>query len=119
MNAQHFVAGCKVCAGCTDAVLDGELKVKGFNNLRVVDSSTIPDIPAFVGTASSVYMLATFMAEKIIVANGHTPPATFEGPCGADNTCCRRHAEKHGKKFRGKHGKEKRGESRKEGGHAQ
>ena len=77
-NAYHFVAGCKVCRDCDDAVLDSELRVRGFRNLRVVDSSTIPDIPEYVGPASSVYMLATFMAEKVIRANGKAPPATFD-----------------------------------------
>jgi choline dehydrogenase-like flavoprotein len=59
----HFVG-----ANAVGSVLDGDMRVRGFSNLRVVDSSAIPDIPRNAGPASSVYMLAEFMAERIIAA---------------------------------------------------
>lgn len=46
-------------------MLDADLKVKGFSNLRVCDSSAIPDIIPYAGPVSSVYMLAEFLAEKL------------------------------------------------------
>ena len=52
-NAFHFVGACSV-----GTVLEGDLKVKGFDNLRVVDASAIPNIPknavccAFTSTRS-------------------------------------------------------------------
>lgn len=67
-NGNHFVGACAV-----GTVVDGDLKVFGFENLRVVDASAIPDIPLNSGPAASVYMLAEHIAERII-ADG--PPAT-------------------------------------------
>lgn len=62
-NAYHFVGGCQV-----GEVIDEYARVLGFQNLRVVDSSSIPNIPSFAGPASSVYMLAEWVAELIINA---------------------------------------------------
>ena len=60
-NAFHFVGGCGV-----GRVVDGELRVKGFDNLRVVDASVIPDMPDDAGPMASVYMLAELLSEKVI-----------------------------------------------------
>jgi choline dehydrogenase-like flavoprotein len=60
-NGYHFVAGCAV-----GSVLGADLKVKGFTNLRVVDKSSIPEMPRIAGPASSVYILAEYAAERII-----------------------------------------------------
>lgn len=60
-NGFHFVGACPV-----GQVLDGELRVLGFTNLRVVDASAIPDLPPSSGPMSSVFMIAEFMAQHII-----------------------------------------------------
>lgn len=82
-NGNHFVGANEV-----GLVLEGDLKVIGFENLRVVDASAIPDIPLNSGPAGSVYMLAEHAAELIIFAGppgggggggGGTPPML----CGA------------------------------------
>lgn len=77
MNSFHFVGACSV-----GSVLDGELKVKGFDNLRVVDASAIPAIPRNAGPASSVFMLAEHVAERIASTN-----VAAQGACGAARDC--------------------------------
>jgi choline dehydrogenase len=47
-----------------DAVVDLELKVRGINNLRVVDASIIPFIPAAQLTTVT-YMIAEKAADAI------------------------------------------------------
>lgn len=59
-SSAHFVGGAPV-----GAVLDGRLRVRGFHNLYVVDSSAIPSIPPSAGTMASVYMLAEHMAGRL------------------------------------------------------
>jgi choline dehydrogenase-like flavoprotein len=60
-DGNHIVGSCKV-----GAVIDGSFRVKGFTNLRVVDSSSIPVTVTNAGPVSSVYMLAEFAAEKLV-----------------------------------------------------
>jgi choline dehydrogenase-like flavoprotein len=67
VNGNHFVGACGV-----GRVLDADLKVIGFSNLRVVDASAIPEMPANSGPASSVYMLAEHVSDMIISASGAT-----------------------------------------------
>lgn len=59
-SSAHVVGGCSV-----GTVLDGQLRVRGFHNLYVVDSSAIPTIPPSAGTMASVYMLAEFAAARL------------------------------------------------------
>ena len=47
-------------------VLDADLKVLGFQNLRVVDASAIPEMPPNSGPAASVYLLAEHISDAII-----------------------------------------------------
>ncbi|NJR43103.1 MAG: hypothetical protein HC767_11070 [Akkermansiaceae bacterium] len=61
VNAWHFVGSCGI-----GRVLDQELKVIGFDNLRVVDASAIPDMPENAGPAGTTYMLAEYAAERLI-----------------------------------------------------
>lgn len=62
-NGNHFVGACAL-----GTVLDPEMKVIGFSNLRVVDASAIPDMPPWSGPAGSVYMLAEHISEQIIAS---------------------------------------------------
>ncbi|GAB0491003.1 hypothetical protein MMPV_002246 [Pyropia vietnamensis] len=59
-SSGHIVGGCQV-----GTVLDGRLRVRGFDNLYVVDSSAIPSIPPSAGSMASVYMLAEFAAARL------------------------------------------------------
>ena len=59
-DGNHAVGGCNV-----GAVLDADLKVKGFDNLRVVDASAIPGALPETGPMSTVYMLAEHAATLI------------------------------------------------------
>lgn len=65
LNAWHFVGSCGI-----GRVLDADLKVLGFPNLRVVDASAIPDMTENAGPAGTTYMLAEFAAELIIAGDG-------------------------------------------------
>jgi choline dehydrogenase-like flavoprotein len=60
-NAWHFVGSCGI-----GRVLDSNLRVIGFDNLKVVDASAIPDMPENAGPAGTTYMLAEYAAERII-----------------------------------------------------
>jgi choline dehydrogenase-like flavoprotein len=52
-------------------VLDSNLRVIGFTNLKVVDASAIPDMTENSGPAGTTYMLAEYAAERIIAEAGH------------------------------------------------
>jgi hypothetical protein len=60
-NGLHFVGACAL-----GEALDGDLKVLGFSNLRVVDASAIPNLPPGAGPASSVYLVAEHIAARIV-----------------------------------------------------
>lgn len=60
-NAFQFVGACGI-----GRVVDGDFRVFGFDNLRVVDASAIPDIPQNAGPCATVYMLAEHASERII-----------------------------------------------------
>ena len=63
----HFVGSCKMGIDKM-AVVDHELKVKGIQNLRVVDASVIPVIPS-ANTHTSVVMIGEKAADLIKAAN--------------------------------------------------
>jgi choline dehydrogenase-like flavoprotein len=71
VNGNHFVGTCGI-----GRVLDEDLKVIGFSNLRVVDASAIPEMPLNSGPAASVYMLAEHISEAIVTAKGGQIPGT-------------------------------------------
>jgi choline dehydrogenase-like flavoprotein len=60
-NAWHFVGSCGI-----GRVLDSDLRVIGFDNLKVVDASAIPDMTENSGPAATTFMLAEYAAESII-----------------------------------------------------
>jgi choline dehydrogenase len=47
------------------AVLDSKFRVKGVDNLRVVDASVFPKIPGFF-IVSSIYMISEKAADDIL-----------------------------------------------------
>jgi choline dehydrogenase-like flavoprotein len=69
VNGNHFVGACGI-----GRVLSPDLKVKGYTNLRVVDASAIPEMPANSGPAASVYMLAEHISDMIISSGGGALP---------------------------------------------
>ncbi|KAF8882010.1 glucose-methanol-choline oxidoreductase, partial [Infundibulicybe gibba] len=50
-----------------DAVLDGDFRVRGANNLRVVDASSWPAVPGYFIT-TPIYMISEKAADVIIAA---------------------------------------------------
>jgi choline dehydrogenase len=58
----HCVGGCAV----GEVVDASSFKVIGFDNLRVVDASTIPRLTISAGLLSSVYMLAEFASANMV-----------------------------------------------------
>jgi choline dehydrogenase-like flavoprotein len=65
VNSWHFVGSCGI-----GRVLDSDLRVIGFDNLKVVDASAIPDMPENSGPVGTTYMLAEYAAERIIAEAG-------------------------------------------------
>jgi choline dehydrogenase len=66
----HACGTCRMGkAGDADAVVDGDFRVRGVANLRVVDASIFPKIPGFF-IVTSVYMAAEKAAEVIRKAAG-------------------------------------------------
>ncbi|HEV3443021.1 MAG TPA: GMC family oxidoreductase [Gemmataceae bacterium] len=55
------------------AVLDGDFRVRGVENLRVVDASAVPDIPGFF-IVTSIYMMSE-KASDVILADHRRPAA--------------------------------------------
>jgi choline dehydrogenase len=55
------------------AVLDGDFRVRGVENLRVVDASAVPDIPGFF-IVTSLYMMSE-KASDVILADRRRPIA--------------------------------------------
>lgn len=57
----HFVGGCAV-----GKVLERNLKVRGIEGVRVIDSSAFKTIPTSSGPLASTYMLAEYASENLI-----------------------------------------------------
>jgi choline dehydrogenase len=60
----HPVGTCKMGTG-DDAVVDSELRVRGIENLRVVDASVFPRIPGLF-ILTSVYMVSEKASDVLI-----------------------------------------------------
>ena len=76
-------ASCTCPIGTDDdehAVLDGDFRVRGVENLRVVDASVFPKIPGFF-IVSSVYTIGEKAADVILAAHGSKLPG-FPGAGG-------------------------------------
>ena len=70
----HACGTCKIGTDKDDkAVLDGDFRVRGVENLRVVDASAVPDIPGFF-IVTSIYMMSE-KASDVILADRRRPAA--------------------------------------------
>lgn len=56
-----MVGGCAV-----GTVLDEQLRVNGFCNVRVIDASAVPTMPRSARPMSSAYAFAEFAAEALV-----------------------------------------------------
>ncbi|KAF2745594.1 GMC oxidoreductase [Sporormia fimetaria CBS 119925] len=81
-NAWGHHAACSCPIGPDDdpmAVLDSKFRVRGVENLRVVDASVFPDIPG-VFIQSAIFMASEKAAEEIIQAAKEADKAAAEAP---------------------------------------
>ncbi|KAF3066426.1 Oxygen-dependent choline dehydrogenase [Daldinia childiae] len=60
----HLACSCRMGSNGINSVVDGELRVHGFSNLRVADASVFPVIPA-AHTMAPVYMIAERCADFV------------------------------------------------------
>lgn len=60
-HAAHFVGGCAV-----GKVLENNLKIRGVESVRVIDSSAFSTIPISAGPLASTYMLAEYASEMLV-----------------------------------------------------
>jgi choline dehydrogenase len=74
---------CGTCQIGTDndenAVLDGDFRVRGVRNLRVVDASVFPRIPGFF-IVTSIYLISEKAADVILADRGLTEPRLWPRP---------------------------------------
>ena len=76
-TAYHPSCACRMgAAGDAGAVLDSECRVRGVENLRVADSSAMPDMPSGNLNAPTI-MLAEKVADSI---RGLAPPPPIDAP---------------------------------------
>ena len=69
MTSPNASCTCKIGADNDKlAVLDGDFRVRGVKNLRVVDASVFPRIPGLF-ILSSVYMISEKASDVIIAAH--------------------------------------------------
>ena len=74
-GAFHFVAGAPV-----GAVLDGGLRVRGVDRLRVCDISAVPTMPTNAGPMTSAYLVAEHLAAVLIA---EAPPVVERAAAAA------------------------------------
>ncbi|CAO1620112.1 unnamed protein product [Parajaminaea phylloscopi] len=74
-GGQHASSSCSMLSEADGGVVDSDLKVHGFTNLRVVDASVLPLSPSS-GLLSHVYAIAEIAAKKIKADRkaGHAEP---------------------------------------------
>jgi choline dehydrogenase len=69
----HACGTCKIGKdNDPEAVLDGDFRLRGIKNLRVVDASAVPDIPGFF-IVSSIYLMSE-KASDVVLRDQRQPP---------------------------------------------
>jgi choline dehydrogenase len=70
----HACGTCKIGKDTDpEAVLDGDFRVRGVENLRVVDASAVPDIPGFF-IVTSIYLMSEKASDVILEDRRRTVP---------------------------------------------
>ena len=73
----HACGTCKIGKeGDLYAVLDGNFRVRGVENLRVVDASAVPDIPGFF-IVTSIYLMSEKASDVILADRRRPTPAPW------------------------------------------
>jgi choline dehydrogenase len=78
----HACGTCKIGKdGDSQAVLDGDFRVRGVENLRVVDASVFPEIPGFF-IVTSVYMISEKASDVILADRRRATPRPWARAAG-------------------------------------
>jgi choline dehydrogenase len=76
----HACGTCKIGKDVdTEAVLDGDFRVRGVENLRVVDASVFPEIPGFF-IVTSIYMISEKASDVILADRRRPQPRAWPRP---------------------------------------
>jgi choline dehydrogenase len=78
----HACGTCKIGTDKErDAVLDGDFRVRGVENLRVVDASVFPDIPGFF-IVTPIFMVSEKASDLVLADRRRKTPRPWAVPAG-------------------------------------